>query len=307
MIPIKARRAPPIPFTAGALDRADARRRDPDLLAALERAEATRTLLLWRGRALVRGAGEALHWLPPAAIDGHRERAEATIFLGLDGEAARFAVALGGDEPPSFAEASFMECRAAAMCVPVIDTGALAQARSMLEWHRTHPRCARCGAPTELRDAGYKRVCPACAAEHFPRTDPVVIMLVHRGDRCLLGRQPRFPEGLFTCLAGFIEPGETIEDAVRREVLEEAGVRVGEVEYLTSQPWPFPSQLMIGCLAEALSESIEIDGNELAEARWIERDEVRAILDGRGDGSLQFPPSIAIARRLISAWATGEG
>lgn len=300
-------RAPPIPFATSSLDRADARRRDPALLAALERAEETRTLVLWRGRALVRDGGEALHWLPAAAIDAHRERAEATIFLGLEGEAGRFALALGGEEAPPFAGGSFVDARAAAMSLALVDTGALAQARSMIEWHRTHPRCARCGAPTEVRDAGYKRVCPACAAEHFPRTDPVAIMLVHRGDRCLLGRQPRFPEGLFTCLAGFIEPGETIEDAVRREVLEEAGVRVGDVEYLTSQPWPFPSQLMIGCLAEALGDAIVIDGNELAEARWFARDEVRAILEGRGDGTRMFPPSVAIARRLISAWALADG
>ena len=185
--------------------------------------------------------------------------------------------------------------------------GTLAQARSMLEWHRTHTRCARCGAATNSVEAGYRRRCDACGADHYPRTDPVVIMIVTRGDACLLGRKPNFPPGLFTCLAGFVEPGETIEEAVVREVLEEAGVHAGGVRYVASQPWPFPSQLMIGCEAEARSEEITVDGEELEEARWFTRAQVLAALErGPGDAeTLWFPPPLAIAHQLIKRWATG--
>ncbi len=179
----------------------------------------------------------------------------------------------------------------------------MAQGKSLLFWHARHRFCSQCGAPTTVTSAGWKRECAACKAQHFPRTDPVVIMLATRGDRCLLGRQARFAPGMYSALAGFLEPGETIEEAVRREVMEEAGVRVGRVTYLASQPWPFPATLMIGCLAQALSEDIVVDHAELEDARWFTRAEVRAMLGDEHEQGLGAPQPIAIARSLLRSWA----
>ena len=183
------------------------------------------------------------------------------------------------------------------------DLGALAQGAALLAWHGNHRFCGRCGTATEMRAGGYKRVCPSCSAEHFPRTDPVAIMLAVREDACLLGRSPHFAPGMYSCLAGFIEPGETIENAVRREILEESGIHVGRVSYHASQPWPFPYSLMIGCFGEAVSETIDADLEELEDCRWFQRDEVRAMLDGTAASGLGVPPAGAIAHHLIRAWA----
>ena len=179
----------------------------------------------------------------------------------------------------------------------------MAQAKSLLFWHARHRFCSQCGAPSMVTSAGWKRECVACKAQHFPRTDPVVIMLATRGERCLLGRQARFAPGMYSALAGFLEPGETIEEAVRREIMEEAGVRVGRITYLASQPWPFPATLMIGCLAEALSEDIIVDYAELEDARWFTRAEVRQMLGGDHANGLGAPQPIAIARSLLQSWA----
>jgi NAD+ diphosphatase len=177
----------------------------------------------------------------------------------------------------------------------------LAQARSLLTWHARNGFCANCGARTTLEDAGYRRCCPACQANHFPRTDPVAIIVVRHGSRLLLGRQPTFQPGMYSALAGFIEPGETIEDAARREVLEEAGIRVGAVRYLQSQPWPFPSSLMIGLIGDALSTDIAIDATELEDARWFDAAEVVAMLERRHPGGLNVPQPFAIAHHLLLA------
>ncbi|HEY6578996.1 MAG TPA: NAD(+) diphosphatase, partial [Rhizomicrobium sp.] len=166
--------------------------------------------------------------------------------------------------------------------------------------------CPRCGAPTRLMDAGYRRLCDRCGAEHFPRTDPVVIMLALDGDRCLVGRGRQFPPEMFSALAGFIEPGETIEEAVRREIFEETGVRTDHVTYYATQPWPFPSSLMIGCFAQALSRKIRLDTNELAEARWLDRHTARALLTGVAVEGIRIPPPIAIAHHLLKSWAAEE-
>jgi NAD+ diphosphatase len=182
---------------------------------------------------------------------------------------------------------------------------AFAQAKSLLGWHARHRFCANCGVPTEIVQAGWRRDCPACGMQHFPRTDPVVIMLVVHGDRCLLGRQPRFGKGMWSCLAGFVEPGETIEDAVRRETLEEAGVVCGRVTYFASQPWPFPMSLMIGCHAEALTAAITVDRTELEDARWFPRDEVAAMLMHRHPDGLTATHPYAIAHHIIRAWLEG--
>jgi NAD+ diphosphatase len=183
----------------------------------------------------------------------------------------------------------------------------LAEAKAMLHWHARHRCCAVCGVKTEVVDAGWKRACPACKAEHFPRTDPVVIMLAVRGDRGLLGRSGRFAATMWSCLAGFVEPGEAIEDAVRRETLEEAGIRCGRVKYLFSQPWPFPMSLMIGCHAEALNDNIKMDDNELVDARWFTKNEMAAMLMRQHPEGLTCPPPVAIAHHIIREWVEGDG
>ncbi len=178
----------------------------------------------------------------------------------------------------------------------------LGQAKAIVDWHVRHKFCAQCGAPSRMAAAGWRRECDACKAQHFPRTDPVVIMLVHRGEHCLLGRQARFPKGMYSALAGFLELGESIEEAVRREVREEAGVDTGAVRYVASQPWPFPSSLMIGCLAEANSSEIQIDHQELEDARWFDRGEIRSMYEKSHPQGLTAPNRMAIAHHLLRFW-----
>lgn len=184
--------------------------------------------------------------------------------------------------------------------------GAVGQAAGLMNWHRTHRFCGRCGGETVARIGGYKRVCTACAAEHFPRTDPVAVMLAVTRTHCLLGRSPHFAPGMYSALAGFIEPGETIENAVRRETFEESGIRLGRVAYQASQPWPFPMSLMIGCYGEALNEDILFDGKELEDCRWFTRTETRAILAADHPDGILCPPPAAIAHHLIRGWAEAE-
>ncbi len=183
------------------------------------------------------------------------------------------------------------------------DLAALAQARSYLHWHTANRFCGRCGAALQSKGGGTSRICPSCDAEIFPRVDPVVIMLAIDGERCLLGRQARFAPGMYSALAGFLEPGETIEEAVRREVKEESGIRVGRVAYHSSQPWPFPHSLMIGCHAEALSTDVDRDAEELEDCRWFDREEVRLMLAGAHPDGLKAPFPMAIAHHLIKAFA----
>ncbi|MES0810276.1 NAD(+) diphosphatase [Roseibium sp. SCPC15] len=182
------------------------------------------------------------------------------------------------------------------------DLGALAQARALIHWHRTHTHCSRCGEKTVMAEAGYRRDCPSCGAPHFPRTDPCVIMLITDGDRALLGRPARLPEGVYTTLAGFMEPGETIEQAVRRETLEESGIQVGEVKLISNQPWPFPANLMLGCVGSATTKDIEIEDDELEDCKWCGRDEVIQMVDGTHPDGHRIPPSISIAYELIVGW-----
>lgn len=181
----------------------------------------------------------------------------------------------------------------------------LGHAKSLLSWHRRHGFCASCGAKTALAGAGHKRVCVACETEHFPRVDPVVIMLIHKGDQCLLGRGKRFQTALYSCLAGFMAPGETIEQAVRREVFEETGIGVGKVAYLACQPWPFPSSLMLGCTGEALTGDIMIDHEELEDARWFSREEVRLMLTGAHPQGYACPQAMTMGANLLAMFAAG--
>ncbi len=195
---------------------------------------------------------------------------------------------------------------AAGALVPAPEASILAAAKALLAWHARRSFCSNCGARTHVGAAGWRRECRHCAMHHFPRTDPVVIMLAVDGKSCLLGRQPRFPKAMYSALAGFLEPGETIEQAVRREIMEESGIRCGEVRYFASQPWPFPSSLMIGCFAEAQSRTITVDRTELEDARWFEREEVRAMLEKRHPAGLAAPIRMAIAHHLVKSWAAGD-
>jgi len=184
--------------------------------------------------------------------------------------------------------------------------GLIGQAKSLLGWHARHRFCSACGLPTQMAGAGWRRECGNCGASHFPRTDPVVIMLVVQGEECLLGRQPRFPKGMYSALAGFLEPGETIENAVRREIFEESGIHVGRVNYHASQPWPFPSSLMIGCIAEATSKAVTMDKAELEDCRWFHRTELRRMFAADHPEGLSAPQPIAIAHLLMRDWLEGK-
>jgi NAD+ diphosphatase len=301
-----------VTFGGGGLNRAEDYRRHPEALAALP----ARTLPLWRGKPLMAPCRTQL-----AAIEGHAfEGLGHPVLVGLVDGAALFArdvsaLEVGGraetlgafHDPseqthPSLPEGlAFAELRPVMMRLGPLDAEIAATARGALEWHRTHGFCANCGGPTQPGKAGWMRACPACGRAHFPRTDPVVIMLVTHGDRVLLGRSPAWPEGFFSCLAGFMEPGETLEAAVRRETFEETGVRVGRVRYLASQPWPFPASLMLGAHGEATDDRIEIDPEEIAEALWLDRQELVDVL--AGDHPRLIPARKgAIARFLLEAW-----
>ena len=307
------KRAETVTFGGAGLDRAAALRRDP---VALARAfQAGRVLALWRGKPLV--ADEALAWLPA----GHPALAETPppVFLGLAEGSARFAADLSAWVPapgedigtefhdptvqhhPMIPEGGFVELRGVMTRLSPVEAELAATAKAILHWHQTHGFCAACGSRSDLAMGGWQRTCPACRAQHFPRTDPVVIMLVTHGNAVLLGRSPGWPEGMFSLLAGFMEPGETVEAAVRREVLEETGVSCGGVEYLASQPWPFPASLMIGARTEALDRAIRLDPVELEAALWVTREELVAVFAGRHP-AIRPPRSGAIAAFILRNW-----
>ena len=235
--------------------------------------------------------------------------AEEFILLGRAENGPRLAVTLPAETVSESDDLKISNLRAMAMegAMPPDHLGAYAQARSLSYWHQRHQFCANCGTKTKMTAGGYRRDCAACDTQHFPRTDPVSIMLVIKGERCVLGRKSIFAPGQYACLAGFIEPGETIEDAVRRETLEESGIKVGRVRYFASQPWPFPSTLMIGCHCEALSEEITVDTTELEDCRWFDRDEVRRMIDNTHPDGLKLTNPIAIGYRIAAAWAMTDG
>jgi len=231
------------------------------------------------------------------------------VFLGLRDGAPRYGVALDANAADALKSAGLLVIDLRSIAVQGLigpdHLAEVAEAKAMLLWHARHRFCSNCGMPTVVSEAGWKRDCPSCKTMHFPRTDPVAIMLAINGDRCLLGRQARFGTGMWSCLAGFIEPGETIEDAVRRETFEEAGIVCGNVRYFASQPWPFPMSLMIGAHAQALSVDIKVDTSELEDARWFSRDEAAAMLMKTHTQGLSTPPPIAIAHHIIRAWVEG--
>ena len=299
-------------FAGNPLDRGDVQRRDPQWLENAARDPASRVLPMWKLNVLIeRSSDPVLGWVSPAGLE-QLDIDVPPVFLGLRDGTAHFALDISEINDPAHELSlddnwQFEEARLAAPELSIPDTGILAQSRSQLDWHARHGFCSVCGARTEPRRGGLMRKCDACGTEHFPRTDPVVIMLVHDGDRCLLGqsRGRLSRSGMFSALAGFMDQGEAIEEAVRREVMEEAGIRVGEVTYHSSQPWPFPSSLMIGCHATAASTEIHRDDSEMADVRWFERDQIRRALAG-DNAELRVPAPIAIAHHLIKAWAERE-
>jgi NAD+ diphosphatase len=312
-------------FAGNPLDRLSELRDDPAAIAALAARAEARCLILVRDQVVLRSVGEALDpwFLLPQARELGPER--AFVLLGRVEAGPRFGLLLEDeaatvDEPAD--EGAMIDQRRMLLVrapdLPLLDlrtiglrrllgradVAVLSQAKSLLHWHNRHGFCANCGAPTSLAAGGWRRDCEACRAQHFPRTDPVVIMLITDGDRCLLGRQARFGKGMYSALAGFLEPGETIEEAVRREVREEAGIMTGRVTYVASQPWPFPSSLMIGCIGEALSTQIVLDQAELEDARWFSRSEAETMLAGRHADGLGAPQPIAIAHHLLRHWVS---
>lgn len=297
-------------FAGNPLDRASEKRKDAAWIAERLADRNALVLPLWRTRPfIVEQNGQAsLGLMNAGLIEGLMAKAPPPVFLGLEGKAGVFAVDLSDGPDPARGGildgiGRFNELRGAAMMIDPKDASIAAQAKSIVDWHARHRFCAQCGQATEVQSGGWSRRCPACKAEHFPRTDPVVIMLAVKDDRCLLGRQPQFPPNFYSALAGFIEPGETIEEAVRREIKEESGISIGRVTYHATQPWPFPSSLMIGCFAQATSDDIVIDRDELEDARWVDRATCAAALQGQGD--ILMPPTIAIAHHLVKAWVEG--
>lgn len=291
---------PPLAFTANPLDRGGNNRADSGWLYAAGARDDARYMAFRQGQILLQN-GHIL-WLHSDDASALPANDEA-VFLGLSDGAPRFALDLADSAASS--EGEFEDVRMTAHKLFPEEAGMIAQARSLLEWRARHAHCAVCGAETKQAEGGGKRVCVYCEAEHFARVDPVVIMWITRGDEALLGRQGYWPGGVYSALAGFIEPGETIEAACRRETMEEAGIEIGGVRYVESQPWPFPSSLMIGLHADAVSAEIRIDPRELEDARWFTRDVVAAALEERSD-ELNVPPSAAIARRLAERWIAGD-
>ncbi|HEY3637235.1 MAG TPA: NAD(+) diphosphatase [Rhizomicrobium sp.] len=293
-----------MPFAGSRLDRASEHRTDAEWVKARLLDPQSLILPIWNLQPLVTGSDDELRaaFLPSTDYEILAGPHAVCVFLGLDEGRAIFALDISSADqvPPGLGE--FRDLRAAAPLLKQNDIAILGQAKALIDWHQRHGFCPRCGARTQLVDAGYRRLCAQCGADHFPRTDPVVIMLAFDGDQCLVGRGRNFSHQTYSTLAGFIEPGETIEEAVRREILEESGIRIGRVTYQMTQPWPFPSSLMIGCFAEALTREIVIDTNELEDARWLHRDTARLLLAGEIIDGMRIPPPIAIAHHLIKAW-----
>ncbi|MEL0437271.1 NAD(+) diphosphatase [Phycobacter sp. K97] len=320
------KRAEQVTFGGGGLERQAHLRSDENAIKSAWTAKETKTLLIWRGKPLcfrtkdARGP-ESLAWLSP----DHpvvRQHGDTTLFLGkMPDGAAVFACDISSWQPDaldemalaSFADTSeqqhpdlpdghvFAELRRVMTRLSPLEAEMAATARALLSWHESHQFCARCGHPSDITQAGWQRVCPKCKAGHFPRTDPVVIMLITHGDEVLMGRSPGWPEGMYSLLAGFVEPGETLEAAVRREVLEEVGVTVGEVSYLSSQPWPFPMSLMFGCSGTALSRDLKLDPVEIEDAMWVSRQEMMTAFAGEHP-VLKPARKGAIAHFLLHNW-----
>ncbi|WP_407156847.1 NAD(+) diphosphatase [Bradyrhizobium sp. STM 3557] len=297
-------------FVANDIDRAAHLRFHDDRLMAFEGHPSTRAYVVYRDSLVVKREGDAVRALLTFDEARNAGANPGTIFLGLRDGAALFGMGMSQGAAEALAgrdDTTLSELRGMAMqgVIPPDQLAGIAMAKSMVSWHQRHGFCANCGARTAMREGGWKRECPNCKTEHFPRTDPVVITLVAAGDKCLLGRQKQFPAGMYSCLAGFVEAAETIEDAVRREIFEESGIRCADVTYYMTQPWPYPSSLMIGCSARALNEDIVVDHTELEDARWFSREEARQMLLRQHPAGLAGPHPFAIAHHLVSRWVRG--
>ena len=297
-------------FAGNSFDRGDHERRDEELLKKMIRQDNTKLLPFHKLQPLVQRNPDAeLAWIGHDFLDGLPEEAGGPKFLGFDADRTpHFAVDISAVEDPSeiaalASDAAFEDGRAAATDIPQEQSGILAQARANLNWHSQHRFCSVCGTESQSFRGGLMRQCPNCSSQHFPRTDPVAIMLVYKGDKCVMGQTlARQNSSFYSCLAGFMDQGESIEEGVRREVREESGLQIGKVTYHSSQPWPFPSSLMIGCHAEAISDEIVSDPGEMSDVRWFTKEDVKLALEDRLDG-VNIPGPIAIAHHLIKAWA----
>ncbi|MEE2775171.1 MAG: NAD(+) diphosphatase [Acidobacteriota bacterium] len=302
---------PPNVFASADIDRASHRRFDDAWLAQARRSAEARVTLVWRTQNLVvrddiPGPAQLEMADLGSRLAGLGDGEATLVFLGEVSDRLLFSLDVSPLEDPigelDLGNAvEFQDLRQLGAIVEPEVGGVLAYARAMGTWHRRHLHCGVCGAPTDSVHGGHLRRCsePDCGNEIFPRTDPAVIMLIHDGDWGLLGRQPSWPRGVYSALAGFVEPGESLEDAVKREVFEEAGVRVDTATYHSSQPWPFPTSLMLGFHGTATRGEVYVDGHELEEARWAHRDEIL-------NRELRLPPPLSIARRLIDDWLRGE-
>lgn len=296
-------------FAHSPLDRAAHRRMDGSWLEAARADSKSLFMPLWKLNPFIirgRDGRNEAGWVTAELARPLMQASRLTVFLGVHRDSAHFAIDISGEADPERSGplaglGSFADLRTVAGDMDPGDAAILAQAKALIDWHQRHGFCANCGKPTMAAEAGYKRTCEACSTEHFPRTDPVVIMLPVHGDTCLMGRQPKWPPGFYSALAGFIEPGETIEEAVARECKEEAGIDIGDVAFHSTQPWPYPSSLMIGCYARAKTTEIHLDGNELSDAKWFTREQVRAAM-ARGTNELRLPPPLAIAHQLVRTW-----
>jgi NAD+ diphosphatase len=292
-----------LPFTGNPLDRHSEKR--PDASWVAEQLRRARVLPVWRQQVLT--TGETIlsaASVPHPAGDALAAPEAACVLLGLNGEDAVFALDVSAAENAGETlkpYGQFRDLRGAAPFLRRRDLAILTQAKALIDWHQRHGFCTNCGAATVMADAGYRRNCPRCGADHFPRTDPAVIMLITHGDECLLARNVKW-EKFYSTIAGFVEPGESLEEAVRRESFEEVGVTVGKVTYFASQPWPFPASLMIGCYAECESKALKLDSTEIAEAEWFSKARALDLIEGRIEG-WRGPMTVAIAYHLIKEWA----
>jgi NAD+ diphosphatase len=303
---------PRLGYASSAIDRAVTCRTDDAALKTFAEHPGAGCYVIGGELVVLKHSGEQSDPLFSPAEAARLGTAREKVFIGLIDAAPRFGVGLDPQavEPlQGRNDLKITDLRTIAVqgLIGAEHLPPIAEAKALLSWHARHRFCPNCGAPTQPVCGGWRRDCRSCEVEHFPRTDPVVIMLAIAGERCVLGRSRRFAPTMWSCLAGFAEPGETIEEAVRREVLEEVGITCGRVKYFASQPWPFPSSLMIGCVAEALSETIVVDREELEDARWFDREELTAMLTRKHPQGLTAPPPVAIAHHIIRGFIEDGG